>query len=153
MDSPGVAPVCLLRSERTEIEDKAPCEILRTSKSRYFSNPLTYHPTRKPAICLTSGPLEHQPLWQAKQRILKRPERKASFGNRWWMIARIRDGLGSVIARSWATPYPRRTSSHEPSNRNRDAAWRVISAFFRLFRPSEIEFLSPKAICVSAMSC
>jgi len=36
-----------------------------------------------------------------------------AFGNRWWMIARIHCGLGSLIARFWARPYPRRTSSSE----------------------------------------
>ena len=49
------------------------------------------------------------------------------------MIAPICNGLGSVIARSWATPYTRQTFCHEP--RNRDAAWKVIFVLFRSKRP------------------
>ena len=44
------------------------------------------------------------------------------------MIARICNGLGSAIARSWATPYTRRTSCHE---KKRDAARKVIFVLFR----------------------
>jgi len=50
------------------------------------------------------------------------------LGNRWWMIVPTNDRLGSVIARSWATPYTRRTSCHE--QKNRDAAWKVIFVLF-----------------------
>jgi hypothetical protein len=49
------------------------------------------------------------------------------------MIVPICNGLGSVIARSWANPYTRRTSCHKRGNRY--AACRVMLAPFLLKTP------------------
>jgi hypothetical protein len=66
-------------------------------------------------------------------QILAIGRRPSNLGNRWWIIVPTCNGLGSVIARSWAIPYPRRTSSHEPGNRY--VACRVMLAPFLLTTP------------------
>jgi len=75
------------------------------------------------------GEVNPPEVWRVKPRPPPRMAKSQPLCTEPWIDYSAPRSLLSITGFMW-TPYTRRTSCHEPRNRNRDAAWRVISALF-----------------------